>query len=75
MARERDPADDEMVDFRVNVHAVTPKAALLSKLDEGKDQAVWFPKSTIVSTSTLRRDDEDVEVSIREWIAQKNGWL
>jgi hypothetical protein len=62
----------EIVTLSMHLHALTPKAALLS--DDGKEKnAKWLPLSQIeLDTSVL---DKVVEVQIPEWLAMKNDLI
>lgn len=65
-------SEDKTVIVGVHCHAETPKALLLST-DGDEDNAEWTPKSQIVRIGVKRGEDGDVE--LKEWIAQKNGFI
>lgn len=64
--------NDETVELSLQCHAETAKALLLS--DDGNEKnAVWFPKSQIVTMPTDVSGIKNYEV--KEWIAKKNGMI
>lgn len=36
-------------------------------------ERIWFPKSQVADAEAFEAGDEDVTVSVTEWIAKKNG--
>jgi hypothetical protein len=66
-------SEDETVILELECHAATSKAVLLS--DDGEeDNAVWIPKSQIVSGGH-REKGESGEFEIKEWIAVQKGLI
>ncbi len=47
-------------------------AAFLVRLEDG-DEEVWLPKSQISDPEDYEVGDEDVTISITEWLAQQKG--
>lgn len=66
-------SNDETVTLEFHCHAETPKALLLS-IDGDEDNAKWAPKSQIVNWRDAERGS-DVELEMKQWIAEKNGFV
>jgi hypothetical protein len=45
--------------------------ALLFRLDD--DEAVWVPKSVITHADEIDVGDEDIEVEVKAWFAEREG--
>lgn len=64
--------NDNTVRLMLRVHAVTPKAMLLSVDDGGDEQ--WTPKSQMKHIGTTSRGAR-AEFELMEWVAIKNGFI
>ena len=64
--------NDETVELELHVHAESQKAMLLST-DGNEREAEWTPKSQIIKIGAERGQSGIFEM--KEWIAQKNGFL
>lgn len=70
--RRSDPEDQDFVDCKVKVWAMTGKAMLLSSIDDREDQATWVAKSQCAGYHDLDRGDEGT-IGIKRWLAEREG--
>lgn len=71
--RQSDPRDNEFVDVKVMVYAITGKAILASNIDDGEPSAVWLPKSCLRYSSNDLNRDESAEIGVKRWLAEREG--
>lgn len=65
-------SNNETVEIELHVHAESMKAMLLST-DGDERNASWTPKSQIVRIGAQRGKSGTFE--LKEWIAEKNGFI
>lgn len=56
----------------VGVSKVLQETAL-AFLFETEESEVWVPKSVIEEPDEIAVDDEDIEVNVKTWFAEKEG--
>jgi len=48
--------------------------ALLVRVAEVDDKPIWIPKSGIHDDSEVWKADQEGELVVKDWLAEKRGW-
>lgn len=65
--------NDAKAEIKMHLHHETPKAILASD-DGNESRALWFPKS-MIEWERKREGRPEIDVTMPEWLAKKNGLI